>query len=141
MNPRRGFAVLHALKELRCTRPFRWDQVLDDAVWAIDAQAPDYACAWHLRGHLRRLADIATAGSRIKPLDKDTLDLVDRARELVSSQAPATAPEAVAHLRALGQLASELVDQLIAAHHISPPVTERDVLSAFVPPAPVLSPC
>nr|WP_260423248.1 DUF6415 family natural product biosynthesis protein [Streptomyces spectabilis] len=128
-------------RALRCTRPFRWDQVLDDAAWAIDAKAPDYACAWHLRGHLRRLVDIATAGSRIKPLDRYTNNLVAQARELLSSRAPTTAPEAVAYLRALGQLTSELVDQLIAAHLVSPPVSEQDVLSAFAPPAPALSPC
>ncbi|GGV58934.1 hypothetical protein GCM10010245_92070 [Streptomyces spectabilis] len=85
--------------------------------------------------------DIATAGSRIKPLDRYTNNLVAQARELLSSRAPTTAPEAVAYLRALGQLTSELVDQLIAAHLVSPPVSEQDVLSAFAPPAPALSPC
>ncbi|MEV0445332.1 DUF6415 family natural product biosynthesis protein [Streptomyces spectabilis] len=141
MKREQGHAVLQSLRALRCTRPFRWDRVLDDAAWAIDATTPAYACAWRLRGHLRRLADIATSGTRVKPLDTYTHDLVEQARALASSQAPITVSESVVHLRALGQLASDLVDQLIAAHHISPPVTERDVLSAFVPPAPGLSRC
>lgn len=142
----RRYAVLRTLRAFRSTSPFRWDLVLDDAAWAIEAITPNYASSLRLHDHVKRLADMAVSGSRLRPLDVRTESLVQKAFELSTSEAPATCQQAVAHLRSLGRLVGDLVDQLVAIRHISPPVPHRDLVSCDFAPSvrphgPVSHPC
>lgn len=109
------------LAGLRAWKPLDAGALLDDATVALDDVVPGEEeteeIAQRLRGYLMQLVHIATA-SGVNEGSGYAGTLVLRARSLRSEELPGDYRRGVEHLRKMGWVTSELVDQLVAMRSI-----------------------
>jgi Family of unknown function (DUF6415) len=113
--------LANLLTRIRTWKPLDSEALLDDVASALDDVPPREEeaeeIAERLRGHLVQLVSIAVAGAA----DRDSRyagALVKRARALRAVGMSGDNLRAVLHLRQLGWVTSELLDQLVALKSI-----------------------
>ncbi|MER5603925.1 DUF6415 family natural product biosynthesis protein [Streptomyces sp. NPDC002265] len=99
-------------------QPLDDDTVLADVSTALDERAPHEEqvkeSTLRLRGHLKRLADIACAtDADADQTDESTTHLATRARALLSKETPSDYRQAVGLLLPMAWTAKELLERLV----------------------------
>ncbi|MGW7004169.1 DUF6415 family natural product biosynthesis protein [Streptomyces sp. NPDC054933] len=106
----------NVLARFRAWEPFDGAAVLDDVADALDALGPGEEdveeLGDRLRGHLMRLVAIVVAAKADQKDERAAL-LVERARTVRTQDVPGDHRRAVAHLRRMGWITSELLERLV----------------------------
>lgn len=114
-------AVADLLARIRTWTPLDGEALLDDVASVLDDVPPSEdeteEIAERLRGHLMQLVHIAIANG-IEEKSTYGADLVQRARTLRAEEVPGDHRQGVLHLRKLGWVTNELLDQLVALNFI-----------------------
>ncbi|MFF8639000.1 DUF6415 family natural product biosynthesis protein [Streptomyces pilosus] len=105
------------LEKVQHWAPYVDGLLLDDVAAVLDDHTPTAdevgEHARRLRGHLRRLVDLAVV-STVAEQDKHVADLVERGRTLRCEDVPAEHHRAVGHLRRMAWTLEDLLERLVA---------------------------
>jgi hypothetical protein len=114
-------SVANLLERIRTWTPLDGTALLDDVAAVLDGVPPSEEeteeIAERLRGYLMQLVNIAVT-SEADQRSKYAEILVQRARDLRAEEMSGDHRRAVLHLRQMGWVTSELLDQLVALKSI-----------------------
>jgi hypothetical protein len=114
-------AVADLLVRIRAWTPLDGPALLDDVALVLDegppAEEQAEEIAERLRGYLMQLVNIALAGGADRGSAYAGV-LIQRARALRVEEMPGDSRRAVLHLRQLGWVTGELLDQLVVLHYV-----------------------
>lgn len=114
-------SVAYLLDRIRIWKPLDGAALLDDVAAVLDDVPPREEdadeTAERLRGHLMQLVNIAVS-SQADQRSRYADTLVQLARTLRAEEIPGDHRRAVLHLRQMGWVTSELLDQLVALNSI-----------------------
>ena len=119
--PLDGDGLRFVLERINAWKPLNVEAIFDDLDTAIGNQPPPVAEAAalfeRLRGHLKKLSDIATADPRYPPTEAMGR-LIERGRPMRDERMPTDYKQAVGLTRRLAFVTSDLVEELIEARYI-----------------------
>ncbi|KAF3470110.1 DUF6415 family natural product biosynthesis protein [Streptomyces sp. Tu 3180] len=105
------------LEKVQRWAPYVDGLLLEDVAAVLDDYTPTEhegdEHAQRLRGHLRRLIDLAVV-STVAEQDEQVADLVERGRALRSEETPAEHRRAVGHIRRMAWTLDNLLERLVA---------------------------
>jgi len=116
--PLDGEALSSLLTKVREWQAYDGEALLDDVAAVLDEVVPaeDRIDEFgdRLRGHLMQLVNIALAAEADQ--DEETARLIEQARTVRSEDVPGDHWKAVGHLRRMGWIVNELLEQLVATN-------------------------